>query len=387
MKGLGTDGELHLLIIWERGRYKQNDILADIEAKFKILDCYEVEWSDSAVASNFTRFYGVNLPDGSFKEAECGRGKFLLVILFDENPVYETRMTSRGSEKVNSTMFDSKALYRSWTGGGHKIHATNNPKETNHDLSLLLGISYDDYLRNLEPESSWGKKIKSLKRDIVGSDGWKSLEEFFYILNGTIDYVVLRNYEYLPGEYKSSQHGDIDLLVGNFENAKYIANATPVFAEDYRVHCYCTIGGERVFFDFRYVGDNYYCEKWEKHILCARVLERNCFYVPCETDYKYSLLYHALLQKPKLTFDYKQKLSKYFDSVHMGILENFFDTYGYEFVCPSDSSVFYLFRLKPDTKQTIRRFKCIYPPPVFKHFARPLLLFWERPLFRRRNRG
>lgn len=358
--------ELHLVIVWNRARYKQDEILADIKKKFKILNCYEIEWSDTCVANNFTRFYGVNLPNGSFKEVESGRGKFLLLTLLDENPVYETRKTSRGEEIVNSNMFDAKMLYRSWTGGGHKIHATNSIQETNHDLTLLLGVSYDDYLKSAPME--WDGNIKEFKRDLAGAWGWKSLQEFFYVLNNTIEYVVLRNFEYLPNKNKSDEHGDIDLLVANFENARYIANARNVFDEPFRVHCECSIGGIPVRFDFRYVGDNYYCERWEKDILRNRILERNLFYVPCEIDYKYSLLYHALVQKTKLSEDYRRKLVKYFDCVHIGVIESFFDAKGYEFVEPIDASVFYLFRMRPENRSFIRcleyanKRKCVTPP-------------------------
>ena len=169
--------ELHLMITWERGRYRQKKIFADIQKRCKILECYEVEWSDDTVANNFTRFYGVNLPDGSGKEQDVGRGKFLLLLLLNENPVYEVRLTSRGEERVNTVLFDAKMLYRSWTGGGCKIHATNNPKETDHDLSLLLGINYIDYMKVAPKE--WNGEIKPLRRDLSGAHGWESLKDFF----------------------------------------------------------------------------------------------------------------------------------------------------------------------------------------------------------------
>lgn len=347
-----NNGELHLMIIWERGRYEQEKIIADLLTKLAVVDCYEVEWSSDLVASNFTRFYGVNLPDGSFKEEECGRGKFLLLLLKDQSPLYETRATSRGDELVNSKLFDAKTLYRSWTGGGHKIHATNTPQETNHDLTLLLGVSYDDYLKNAPTE--WDGQIKAIKRDLLGACGWNALDEFFYALNNTLKYVTLRNFEYLPDSYKSEEHGDIDLLVENFDNARYVANAKKVFEEPHRVHCECRIGGEPVRFDFRHVGDNYYCEQWERDILANRVFDRG-FYVPSKEDYKYSLLYHAIVQKPKLSAEYKKKLSEFFELIHINVLENFMDARGYNFVEPEDASVYYLFRQKASGRVVVRR--------------------------------
>ena len=106
------DKELHLIVLWEHARYQQAQIAADIQQQFRVVNCYEVEWTKSLVAANFSRFYGVNLPKNSFKEKECGSGRFLLYVVFDENPVYEERLTSRGPEVVNAHLFDAKTRYR-----------------------------------------------------------------------------------------------------------------------------------------------------------------------------------------------------------------------------------------------------------------------------------
>ena len=97
--------ELHLLVLWQNSRHKEKEILEDIQNNLKISECIEIEWTPSKVADNFSRFYGVKLPNRSYKEKECGRGKFLLLTLFDENPNYEFVETSRGFEKVNTNMF------------------------------------------------------------------------------------------------------------------------------------------------------------------------------------------------------------------------------------------------------------------------------------------
>ena len=131
--------ELHLMIIWKNALSKKEEILKDLENNFKIRNKYYINWSKKNYSKNLSRFYGTALPDGCDKETHCGRGKFLLLILEDENPKYEERLTSHGNEVVNVNMFDKKTEYRKLTGGGHKIHATNNEDETNHDLTLLLG--------------------------------------------------------------------------------------------------------------------------------------------------------------------------------------------------------------------------------------------------------
>ena len=142
--------EIHLFILWENARYKEKEILEDIKQNFNIIGLYNISWSNDKVAENFTRFYGTFLPKNSGKEIHCGRGDFLLVIVEDENPIYEERNTSHGPEIVNINMFDKKEYYRELTGGGHKIHATNSQEETNHDLTLLLGVNIEDYLNQLK---------------------------------------------------------------------------------------------------------------------------------------------------------------------------------------------------------------------------------------------
>ena len=37
--------------------------------------------------------------------------------------------------------------------------------------------------------------MNELMDKIVGVDGWKDLDQLFYVLNNTVDYVILRNFE------------------------------------------------------------------------------------------------------------------------------------------------------------------------------------------------
>jgi hypothetical protein len=71
--------ELHLLVLWNKARVYEKEIIADLEKNVSIVEKIEVEWSKNKVAENFTRFYGVKLDDTSCKVKECGDGKFLLV--------------------------------------------------------------------------------------------------------------------------------------------------------------------------------------------------------------------------------------------------------------------------------------------------------------------
>ena len=123
--------EIHIVLIWEKGLHKLDQILYDIKNSFDILEVKKVIWNNKFFSSNLTRFYGQNLPDGSFKEKHCGSGPFVSIVLRDNNPVYAKRQTSKGKALVNAAIFDKKSMYREWTGGGHKIHASNNLSEFN----------------------------------------------------------------------------------------------------------------------------------------------------------------------------------------------------------------------------------------------------------------
>ena len=297
------DKELHLFIIWERGRYKETDILFDIKSHFQIVKCYDILWSDECVSDNFTRFYGTNLPKGSGKEKECGTGRFLLVIVYDENPQYAIRHTSKGDAFVNVNMFDAKSKYRNWTGGGHKIHATNSPKETKHDLILLLGINVADFVKN-EPDC----QITKLEQDVVGAKGWQSLSELFYVLNNTVNYVVLRGKNELLNNQFSDEHRDVDLLIDDYENTKYVINGISCCSKT-RPHEKITIAGYDYFLDLWPIQKRYFDPIWCQEMLSNKVLTNGFCFLDEKNEF-YTLLYHCLIYKNKIVDDYKQRIGE-----------------------------------------------------------------------------
>ena len=350
--------ELHLIILWAGARSKENKILEDIKENLHILEVYDVNWQKKNAARNFGRFYGVKLGDINAKIKECGTGSFLLLTVLDKNPDYQLTETSRGFENVNTKLFSLKEKYRKMTNGGSKIHATNSIKETNHDITLLLGKNYEDYLK--EAPQAWDGKIKQLDSDLVGTNGWKDLNELFYVLNNTIEYLVLRNHECLPEQFTTKMHGDIDILVKDFQNAVLLLNAEPVTKYDYRVHYSNTVNEEKVFWDIRYLGDNYYCKEWEKSMLAFRILNEKGIYIQDEQNYLYSLIYHALIHKKKIASDYYEKVENLYAKVYPNVAKSSdkypFDSYYqllkkfmkencYIFTKPEDKSVYYNHRL------------------------------------------
>ncbi|MGF1867382.1 hypothetical protein L4D15_19365 [Enterovibrio norvegicus] len=340
---MNNSSEAHLFIIWKNARYKEDEFIKEIGEKLRIVEVYEIDWSDEYYSSNLTRFYGQKLPNRSFKEKHCGKGEFLLIICEDNTPVYKERDTiSRDIESVNSNVFDLKQKFRNMTGGGHKIHATNNQIETNHDLTLLLGVNVSDY--DISNRESWNGNIVKLSQDLVGANGWVSAEQLFYTLNACEDYVVLRNFESLPNELTLLGHDDIDFLARNYTNMMFTLNGIKIYNKKYRVHYKLTIEGKEILCDIRYVGDGYYDKKWQENILDTKV-KFNDIYIPNSTNHINSVLYHALIHKKEMASDYVLKLSKWFGNdcriTLRSKLESYMNDQGYTFTEPKDYSVFY----------------------------------------------
>lgn len=143
---------------------------------------------------------------------------------------------------------------------------------------------------------------------------YKNIADMFNRMNEAgCEYVVLRNYDnLLQDEIYMAGHGDIDMLCRDVEKVVRIIDAKtcrPQYGEmgDY-IHFFIMYKGQKVSIDIRSVGDNYYCQKWEEEILKTRI-PYECFYVMNNENHLYSLIYHAIFQKPTLTLEYQKRLS------------------------------------------------------------------------------
>ncbi len=331
--------EYHLFIIWHNALYIQKEIISDIKQHLDIVQIIEGQWDAATTPSNFSRFYGTNLPPHSFKEKECGSGTFKIIIVKDNAPHYEIRKTSKGDLIVNTNIFDLKEKYRKWTNGGSKIHGTNTPKEFQHDLTLLLGLCPNDYF-----EKYGAITERTINQNIVGHNGWKSIKQLFYVLNNTVNYVILRGGELLIDAHNPIfTNGDIDILTDDYDNAVYIINGTPACSIT-RPHQKIEIEKKQFFLDLWDYGRAYYDFRWENQMLLTRT-EQNGAYTLNKINDFYTLLYHCLINKNHIEDKYISKLNSYKTThqlTHLSweqILINFLSANDFDITTPKDTSV------------------------------------------------
>lgn len=351
--------EIHTLIIWSNAAEYKAEIESRLKEEFEIIKIFEVEWDPNFFLKNLFSFYAHSQQHLNVEEyknillnkiAHSGDGLFFLYVFRDLTPIYDIRDTSSGLRKVNVNIFDLKSHFRTVTGGGHKIHTSDNTFESNKDLTILLGKNSKDFSKSLANY----KDIQRITTNCFGVDGFRNISELFYLLNNSIDYIVLRNFEGLPDEYNVEGHGDIDLLVENFNYVVYLTGAEPVFPEQSnRVHYTIKINGNEIPFDFRYYSDNYYDRKWEDRLLKGKIWYNEIIWIPDEENYFYSLLYHAYVHKYEIAEDYFLKLESLAKKVGIeynrkfskndvkNILDRFFDKKQYHFVIPKDRTVIF----------------------------------------------
>ena len=297
--------ENHLFIIWSKAITKRREIVEDICNEFELINEVEVTWSKRHFTRNLSRFYGQKLPNNGEKQRHCGRGTFVVVIVKDHKPQYKDIDigNDRGTASVNWNVYKKKKLYRKWTGGGHKIHATNDSLEYYHDIFLLFGKSEECYLRN--------ELTTIYKKDLVGADNWESMKEFSSALKILPEYVILRGDLDDPGLLDETE--DIDLLVSNYIDTCYILNAVNRGKLHSKNRHVVTVEGNTIHLDINVVGDGNYCHKWQIDMLKkSQLSERLSLLNPL--DKYYSGIYHLLFHKGYEFEEEKKKELKEFMS-------------------------------------------------------------------------
>lgn len=289
-----TLSETHLFILWPNGRQKEKEVMEIVKKNFQILKLYEILWSQDKILDNYTSFYGFDHSQNYNIINERGGGHFLLMIVRDNNPKYENRMTSKGMVPVNINTSDVKSYIRNVIFQGiNLLHGTNSEEETRHDLALLLGRSLSDFLKETKLDGA----LEKLSQNLPAVDGWKSLSQVFYILNETCRYAVLRGFEKLPGNFTPFD-GDIDLLIEDPQCFTYtLMSAQSDGSNDFAFANLVKVKDSIFSFHAKYIGDGYYDTRMSQKIIDTRQKNKAGIYIPSDEMYFYELLYHGIIHK------------------------------------------------------------------------------------------
>jgi len=323
--------ELGLIVVWPNYLHCANDVIDDLKNDFEIISSYDIKWNKDILYQNFYRFYGDRLSTKSIKEKASRGSEFKLIVFKDSNPKYAFRTTARGIEKVNINFFDLKKIFRRKFNTRFGIHGSNHEHETSRDLSLLLGINAEDFKK--QNYEKWSGKVYRLERDITGSSGWDSLEQFFYFINEVEPYLILRNFSEL--DKKIEEIDDIDFLVNNRSKFALFSNAVKMSKGTERANYSILVDKKKLHIDLRYIGDNYFDQFWQQDCMNKKVLHDKGFYIMDEENQYFSLLYHALIHKRIMPEKYK-KYFKFNNAELRNKLYIFMHKKGFLMVEPND---------------------------------------------------
>lgn len=287
--------DIQTFIIWENARVFEEDILNKIKSNFTILKEYEISWTPQLFGENLSAFYGDNFIYNMFQRQVRGEGAFVFVIAEDKNPNYITVTANRGEVQVNEKSFKLKQEIRELLKT-FSFHSSNDLQEARHNIALLLGKNLNDFLSSTELDG----KREVIHQDIPSVRGWNNLSEFFYILNETCNYVLLRSFDAIPDTHTYDKNGDIDLLVDDMKKFLAILNPTiPTHKNAFHFFNWEDFGedNKHLLIHPKFVGDNYYDINMQKKILETRKLNNKGVYVPSDEMYFWTLLHHGVFHK------------------------------------------------------------------------------------------
>lgn len=142
-------------------------------------------------------------------------------------------------------------------------------------------------------------------------DEWKTVSEFFDAINNSTQYVILRNHESLPDYLVQDNHPDIDILCTDRNLfCKVSKSVSRAKRKKDKIHREVIIAGNKVKLDVRSIGDGYYDINWERCMIEKRIYSSKGFYILDNENYYYSLIYHSLIHKKKVSDDYRYKIEK-----------------------------------------------------------------------------
>jgi hypothetical protein len=166
----------YIFIIWNKALFAKGKIISDLKKSFEIKKQFYIKWNKENFEKNLYALYGIKCSSPKQKIRYIGSGKFLILIVQDNNPKFEYRKQQNKDELVNANIYDKKALYRKWTAYNFRVHSSVCDIETKHDLSILLGPDYNNVINNV-------KDNETINLDAKGIIGFKTINEFVDSIN------------------------------------------------------------------------------------------------------------------------------------------------------------------------------------------------------------
>jgi hypothetical protein len=263
-----SSGEIHLFVLWQHARGQERRILEDVARHFRILGVFDVRWPRRSFEANLKRLYGHRIADRPGKARHCGSGPFLVIVFLDEAPRYDAAKRSR-----NANVLARKVEYRRWTGGGFRVHASDNRRHSPQHLYLLLGRTVDSF--DAVRQRGWDGVTVPLERSTPGDGGWPSREALWTALDVAQRHVVL--HERVPDE----DGPDFELLVDDVADAVEMLGGRRVpapAAGGFRVAV--EAGGAPLCLELRAADDGSFDRAWAEALLGGRVEQEGLLVVP-----------------------------------------------------------------------------------------------------------
>ncbi|ABM72604.1 Hypothetical protein P9515_13971 [Prochlorococcus marinus str. MIT 9515] len=238
----------------------------------------------------------------------------ILYLVKDPKPKYEADNKNYSEIFVNKK---SKEFQEKYKSNFKNFYITSNPRDFIEKFLLIFGFNA---LKFLDIKEQKLVKLKPLNKPL-GTFGWKSFKEFILFANISCDWIVLRNFEFLPLNFFNNDK-DIDILCRDKEN---FANKLNLKKRSWGISSYQTIIEDKIIpVDLRFIGDEYLDKLWQSNILKNKIYQSNLIPRPCDLDYFYSLIYHCKLQKREVKNIYLQRLYKLKNKLEMNNLNNSF---------------------------------------------------------------
>jgi hypothetical protein len=332
----------HTFIIWKSGFPHLSQVLWELSNNFEIKHAEKIIWDEEKIPQHLTKIYpNRDFTAESRKVDEIGGNELVVILAVDRNP------NLKGG--INLNAHDYKRTHR--IQGLNYLHASDDEEEALFNFKALLDQDDSGFYAHKKSKTKTYivDEKKNLKKIVPAK--FEKIGDVFDELNRHEEWVILRNWEGLPESMTLDGHDDVDILVRDHYRTMTLLNAKPFFKEAYRVHSVVEIGENVVPFDVRFLGDDYYDEKWEEVFLKFREKEKN-FYRLDDENYFWSLLYHAIFHKKKLSNDYRDRLIKMgkemdgfrkeeVESFQKGsrTLRKFLKKRGYKTTAPKDKSV------------------------------------------------